>query len=55
MLKSKSLLWPEKEMAERGGFEPPVPFGTPAFQASTFGRSVTSPQNRESTLKCAFL
>jgi hypothetical protein len=34
-----------EKMAEREGFEPSVPFGTPAFQASTFDRSVTSPRN----------
>lgn len=30
-------------MADGEGFEPPVPFGTLAFQASTFGRSVIHP------------
>ena len=34
----------QSSVAERGGFEPPVPFwGTPAFQASSFSHSVTSP------------
>ncbi len=28
---------------ERGGFEPPVPCGTPVFETGTFGHSVTSP------------
>src|SRR5262245_8164590 len=31
-------------VAERGGFEPPVPFGTHAFQACTFNHSVTAPR-----------
>ena len=31
-------------MAERTGFEPAIPFGIPAFQASTFDRSDISPQ-----------
>ena len=30
-------------VAERGGFEPPKPFGLPAFQASAFGHSAISP------------
>ena len=30
-------------MADGGGFEPPVPFGTHAFQACTIDRSVTHP------------
>jgi hypothetical protein len=29
--------------ADGGGFEPPVPFGTHAFQACTIDRSVTHP------------
>src|SRR4029077_10773798 len=29
--------------ADGGGFEPPVPFGTHAFQACTINRSVTHP------------
>ncbi len=32
-----------KKQAERGGFEPPVPFGTLVFKTSAFGRSATSP------------
>ena len=33
-----------RRMAERGGFEPPVPFwGTYDFQSYTFDHSVTSP------------
>ena len=32
-------------MAERGGFEPPMPFGIHTFQACSFDRSDTSPQN----------
>ena len=35
----------EGYIPERGGFEPPVPCGTYAFQAHTFGLSVTSPKN----------
>ena len=31
-------------MAERGGFEPPVGFPTPAFQAGTLNHSATSPE-----------
>jgi hypothetical protein len=32
--------------ADGGGFEPPVPFGTHAFQACTIDRSVTHPLER---------
>jgi hypothetical protein len=32
-------------LADGGGFEPPVPFGTHAFQACTIDRSVTHPSN----------
>ena len=33
-----------KELAERGGFEPPVPMtGTAVFETAPFGRSGTSP------------
>ena len=32
------------KMAERGGFEPPVPFGTPDFESGTFSHSDTSPR-----------
>ena len=31
-------------MAEREGFEPPVPFGTPDFESGTFDHSATSPR-----------
>lgn len=31
-------------LAERKGFEPPVPFSTPDFQSGTFDHSVTSPE-----------
>ena len=31
------------EMAEREGFEPPVPYGTPDFESGTFDHSATSP------------
>lgn len=31
--------------AEAGGFEPPVPLGTPAFKAGAFGRSATLPEH----------
>gem|GEM_PF-7040996 len=34
-----------EEVAEEGGFEPPVPFGTFAFQANTIGHSVTPPRS----------
>ncbi|GEM_PF-4633823 len=30
-------------MAEREGFEPPVPYGTPDFESGTFDHSATSP------------
>ena len=39
------------EMAEREGFEPPVPCGTPDFESGTFDHSATSPL----TLKDSFL
>ena len=32
-------------MAERAGFEPAVPYGTPDFESGTFDHSATSPQN----------
>ena len=32
------------ELAERVGFEPTVPFGTPDFESGTIDHSVTSPQ-----------
>src|SRR5207302_8473224 len=32
-----------RALADGGGFEPPVPFGTHAFQACTINRSVTHP------------
>ena len=35
---------PTISMADGGGFEPPVPFGTHAFQACTINRSVTHPE-----------
>jgi hypothetical protein len=35
-------------VAEEEGFEPSVPFGTLAFQASTIGHSVTPPALQES-------
>src|SRR6516165_6394244 len=31
-------------VADGGGFEPPVPFGTHAFQACTINHSVTHPE-----------
>jgi hypothetical protein len=34
---------PTISLADGGGFEPPVPFGTHAFQACTIDRSVTHP------------
>src|SRR5256885_15516978 len=34
-----------RALADGGGFEPPVPFGTHAFQACTINRSVTHPNN----------
>ena len=35
--------WENAEVAERGGFEPPVGCPTPAFQAGTLNHSATSP------------
>ena len=32
-----------RQMAEREGFEPPVPCGTPDFESGTFDHSATSP------------
>ena len=32
-------------LAERVGFEPTVPCGTPDFESGTFGHSATSPRN----------
>ena len=31
-------------LAEREGFEPPVPCGTPDFESGTFDHSATSPR-----------
>jgi hypothetical protein len=31
-------------MAEREGFEPPVPCGTPDFESGAFDHSATSPE-----------
>ena len=36
-------------LAERKGFEPPVPFSTPDFQSGTFDHSVTSPVRLQRT------
>ena len=36
-------------MAERAGFEPAVPCGTPDFESGTFDHSATSP-NQENNL-----
>lgn len=33
------------KMAERGGFEPPKPFGLHAFEARAFDHSAISPKN----------
>ena len=33
-------------MAERVGFEPTVPCGTPDFESGTFGHSATSPKRQ---------
>ena len=33
-----------ESMAEREGFEPPVPCGTPDFESGTFDHSATSPR-----------
>ena len=40
----------QRTMAVREGFEPSVAFTTPAFQASTFNHSVTSPRKPLSML-----
>ena len=42
-------------MAEREGFEPPVPFGTPDFESGTFDHSATSPENCKNSLKIPIL
>ena len=36
--------WP---LAERGGFEPPIPCGTLDFESSTINHSATSPKSRQ--------
>src|SRR6266567_840392 len=36
--------WRGQVQTDGGGFEPPVPFGTHAFQACTINRSVTHPE-----------
>ena len=42
---SQFQLVPQKNLAERGGFEPPVPKkGTPVFETGPFDRSGTSPR-----------
>lgn len=38
-------------MAEKRGFEPPVPFGTQSFQDCTINRSDTSPLFHDKDLK----
>ena len=38
-------------MAERVGFEPTVPCGTPHFQCGAFDHSTISPQNRLKTVR----
>src|SRR5262245_23771417 len=43
-----------KLFAERGGFEPPVPFSTHDFQSCTFGLSVISPGNGSSAEREGF-
>ena len=35
-----------RHLAERVGFEPTVPCGTPDFESGTFDHSATSPVNR---------
>src|SRR6266481_9157838 len=38
-----------RSRTDGGGFEPPVPFGTHAFQACTINRSVTHPKQSSSS------
>ena len=40
-------LWGTKKMAERVGFEPTVPDGTPHFQCGAFDHSTISPQQND--------
>src|SRR5207244_10238178 len=42
---NRETLTSRKSRTDGGGFEPPVPFGTHAFQACTINRSVTHPLN----------
>lgn len=42
-LKSKSRELMSSEMAEKEGFEPPVPCGTAVFKTAAFGHSAISP------------
>src|SRR4029453_4793525 len=46
LLCNRSLVLHSTRGADGGGFEPPVPFGTHAFQACTIDRSVTHPLKR---------
>ena len=43
--------WENSELAERVGFEPTVPFGTPDFESGTIDHSVTSPGPGAETAK----
>ena len=45
MLTTKVNLRQEYALAEREGFEPPVPCGTPDFESGTFDHSATSPKS----------
>ncbi len=40
-------------MAEREGFEPPLPFGKPHFECGAIDHSATSPDIRERKLEAA--
>jgi len=45
--------WENSELAERVGFEPTVPFGTPDFESGTIDHSVTSPSGGVQLAKTA--
>jgi hypothetical protein len=45
------LLSQRRKLAERVGFEPTVPCGTPDFESGTIDHSVTSPEGRAEIAK----
>ena len=42
----------KRRLAEREGFEPPVPFGTMVFKTTAFDHSATSPNKLASIPEC---